>query len=135
MSLPSGVKRFVVCDFAKDTITLSALFSNLSGREVPVSFMLQKDFWQLVGALFLVGALLSGFYPAVVLSSFKPVSVLKGKVMRTAQGNILRKGLVVFQFASSVGLIRMPLRIGSVVRWGRSLTVNETASLSTSRLA
>lgn len=85
-------------------------FSDLSGRDVPVSAMLQTDFWQLVGALFLAGALLSGFYPAVVLSSFKPVSVLKGKVMRTAQGNILRKGLVVFQFVSSVVLI-----IGSLI--------------------
>jgi len=85
-------------------------FSNLSGREVPISFMMQKDFWTLVGLLFAGGAVLSGFYPAIILSSFKPVSVLKGKVMRTAQGNILRKSLVVFQFVSSVALI-----IGSIV--------------------
>src|SRR5258708_478174 len=85
-------------------------FSNLSGREVPVSFMLQMDFWFLVGTLFLAGIFLSGSYPAIVLSSFKPVSVLKGKVMRTAQGSILRKGLVVFQFVSSVVLI-----IGSLI--------------------
>jgi putative ABC transport system permease protein len=86
------------------------VFSDLSGREVPVSFMWEKDFWELVGALFVIGALLSGFYPAIVLSSFKPVSVLKGKVMRTAQGSLLRKGLVIFQFVSSIVLI-----IGSVI--------------------
>src|SRR5260221_552049 len=80
-------------------------FASLSGRAIPLSFMLQKDFWILMGILFVAGSILSGFYPAMVLSSFKPVSVLKGKVMHTAQGNVLRKSLVVFQFVASVVLI------------------------------
>jgi putative ABC transport system permease protein len=81
------------------------VFSDLSGRLIPLDYLWQSDFWLLVGGLFLVGALLAGFYPAVVLSGFKPVSVLKGRVMATAQGNLLRKGLVVFQFVASVVLI------------------------------
>jgi putative ABC transport system permease protein len=81
------------------------LFSDLSGRPIPLGYMLQPDFWLLVVGLFLVGTLLSGFYPSVILSSFKPVAVLKGKVMRTSQGNLLRKSLVVFQFVASVMLI------------------------------
>jgi putative ABC transport system permease protein len=85
-------------------------FAELMGRPIPVSYMLQKDFWLLVGILFLIGAGLSGFYPAMILSSFKPVAVLKGKVMRTSQGNLMRKGLVVFQFFISVFLI-----VGSLV--------------------
>src|SRR5260221_14738155 len=72
--------------------------------------MLEMVFWLFLVRFFLVGTLLSVFYPAIVLSSFKPVSVLKGKVMRTAQGSILRKGLVVFQFVSSAVLI-----IGSLI--------------------
>ena len=80
-------------------------FGDLSGRNIPLDYLWQADFWLLVVALFLVGALLAGFYPALVLSGFKPVSVLKGKVMRNPQGNILRKGLVVFQFVASVVLI------------------------------
>lgn len=56
------------------------------------------------GTALIVG-LLSGSYPAFVLSSFKPSSVLKG-VFRTSQkGNNLRKGLVVFQFSLSIALI------------------------------
>lgn len=86
------------------------LFSQLSGRPIPVSFMLDIDFWLLFVGLFLGGALLSGFYPAMVLSRFKPVSVLKGKVMATSQGSLLRKSLVVFQFSASVMLI-----VGSIV--------------------
>jgi putative ABC transport system permease protein len=85
-------------------------FAQLSGRAIPVSYMLDVNFWLLLTGLFLVGTLLSGSYPALVLSRFKPVSVLKGKVMRTSQGNFLRKGLVVFQFSASVVLI-----VGSIV--------------------
>ena len=49
--------------------------------------------------------MLSGFYPAFVLSSFKPITVLKGKFSGSVSGNLLRKGLVTFQFLSSVVLI------------------------------
>ena len=86
------------------------LFSELSGRAIPLDYLFQSDFWILLAILFTAGALLSGFYPAVVLSLFKPVSVLKGKVMRTGHGSMLRKSLVVFQFAASVCLI-----VGSMV--------------------
>jgi putative ABC transport system permease protein len=85
-------------------------FSVLSGRDIPVSYMLDFDFWLLLIVLFLIGTFLSGAYPALVLSRFKPVAVLKGKVMRTTQGNMLRKGLVIFQFSASVVLI-----VGSIV--------------------
>lgn len=85
-------------------------FSSLAGREIPIGYMLQWDFWGMVLILFAVGSLLSGFYPAIILSSFKPVRVLKGKVMHSGHGNILRKSLVVFQFAASVFLI-----VGSLV--------------------
>jgi len=60
--------------------------------------------------LLLVGILISGFYPALVLSSFRPILVLKGKFVRSAKGIILRKVLVVGQFAITVALI-----IGSIV--------------------
>ena len=49
--------------------------------------------------------LLSGFYPAFVLSSYKPVTVLKGKFQRSGAGNLLRKSLVIFQFTASAALI------------------------------
>jgi putative ABC transport system permease protein len=86
------------------------MFSSLSGLDIPVGYMNSSDFWLLVAGLFVGGAILSGFYPAIILSSFKPVVVLKGKINRSTQGSFLRKSLVVFQFATSILLI-----IGSVV--------------------
>ncbi len=106
-------------------------FSNLSGRAIPMSYLTQGEFWISLAALFAIGTLLSGFYPAIVLSSFKPISVLKGKVMHTVHGNILRKSLVVFQFSASVCLM-----VGSVVVYqqltfmrGRDLGVNIAETL------
>ena len=56
-------------------------------------------------ALILAGILISGFYPAFVLSSFRPILVLKGKFSTSKKGIVLRKGLVVGQFAITVALI------------------------------
>ncbi len=80
-------------------------FGDLSGRSIPIDYIVDGEFWGLVTVLFLIGTLLSGSYPAMVLSSFRPVAVLKGKIMRTSGGNLMRKSLVVFQFASSVILV------------------------------
>jgi len=80
-------------------------FSALTGWHIPLNFILQREFWMLVVGLFCVGSILSGFYPAIILSSFRPVLVLKGKVIASSHGNLLRQGLVVFQFVASVVLI------------------------------
>ncbi|MBT1703800.1 ABC transporter permease [Chryseosolibacter indicus] len=62
-------------------------------------------FWLILFGLFVTGSLISGAYPAFVLSSFNTTQVLKGKVENLTSGFSLRKALVVFQFASSLILI------------------------------
>lgn len=62
-------------------------------------------FWFILTGLFLAGSIISGLYPAFVLSSFKITTVLKGNSEKATGGFPLRKALVVFQFASSLILI------------------------------
>ena len=62
-------------------------------------------FWGILMGLFLVGSLISGAYPAFILSSFNTTEVLKGRPERIVKGFSLRKALVIFQFASSLILI------------------------------
>jgi putative ABC transport system permease protein len=80
-------------------------FNTLTGLQIAITDLAAAWFLLFLGGLWCVGTILSGFYPAVVLSSFKPVSVLKGKMKNSTGGIYLRKGLVVLQFMASVALI------------------------------
>lgn len=80
-------------------------FHYLTGKALHFSLIGDPVFWLVLAALFLVGTLLSGFYPAFVLSSFRPIAVLKGKLAKTGHGALLRQSLVVLQFAASVILM------------------------------
>ena len=81
------------------------LFSRFLGRETTYTWPDSPVFWFGLAGFFVLGILLSSFYPALVLSRFKPVAVLKGRFSGSAQGNLLRKGLVTFQFLASIFLI------------------------------
>lgn len=80
-------------------------FNDYIGRSIAYTWPDASYFWFLLAGGLLLGIVLSGFYPAVVLSKFKPVAVLKGKFQSTSAGNNLRKGLVIFQFLASLVLI------------------------------
>jgi putative ABC transport system permease protein len=81
------------------------LFLNVLQISVDESFLRSPLFIALVAVLLVICILLSGSYPALVLSGFKPVEVLKGKLSHSGQGGWVRKTLTVFQFAVSVTLI------------------------------
>ncbi len=84
---------------------LLPLFNQLSGKTISSGIFdsLAYPLWLLLLALGI--GLLAGVYPALVLSSFKPVIVLKGHFSSGSRGAILRKVLVVAQYTISIGLV------------------------------
>lgn len=90
---------FVLSEF------LLPVFNHITDREL--SF-LGGNFLKIIGPMLGIGLLvgfLAGLYPAFFLSNFKPVRVLKGKVLKTASGQTFRKGLVISQFTMTVVLM------------------------------
>jgi putative ABC transport system permease protein len=81
------------------------LFNTLTGKSLTLSLLGSFDFWSNLALLFITGTILSGVYPALVLSSFKPIAVLKGRLKSTTHGSFLRHSLVIAQFAASVLLM------------------------------
>jgi putative ABC transport system permease protein len=80
-------------------------FNSLSGLSLHFDDVMDPTFLLLGFCLWAGGTIFSGFYPAMVLSSFSPASVLKGKLSNSIRGILFRRALVVFQFMASVSLV------------------------------
>jgi len=79
--------------------------TDFTGKEFNIEDILNVPTLLLYMGMVLLTGLLSGSYPALVLSGFKPISVLKGAFKNSPSGTRVRKGLVVFQFSLSIALI------------------------------
>ncbi len=77
--------------------------NEITGKQLVFTFGKELIF-SIVGILLFTG-LVAGSYPALYLSGFRPVEVLKGKLRGSVTEFWARKGLVIFQFVISVTLI------------------------------
>lgn len=93
----------------------SSFFSDLTG--IPLEFSMWDQTWLLLilPLIVIAGILLTGFYPVFVISSFRPVEIVKGRFASSGSGLILRKVLVVFQFALALLLIVGTLAVSKQV--------------------
>lgn len=64
-----------------------------------------------------VGIIVSGFGPALILSSYQAVSMLKGRFVRSSKGQTLRKVLVIFQFTASCALVTATLIVSTQINY------------------
>jgi putative ABC transport system permease protein len=84
---------------------LLPLFNQLAGKTISHSIFENIRYLLILFGTAIGIGLLAGLYPALILSSFKPVVVLKGKFATGTRGILLRKVLVISQFTISIGLI------------------------------
>jgi len=94
----------VVLSLAVVLLVLPA-FNKLADRVLPAASLFSLPFLGLSLGIAVVVALLAGSYPALILTKFQPVKVLKGAFKNTRSGQGLRQSLIVFQFVISVFLI------------------------------
>lgn len=86
-------------------IFLLPAFNQLTEKQLSIQAFISVPFIGGALSLILFVSLLAGTYPALILSNFQPVKVLKGAFKNTGSGQWLRRSLTVFQFVISVVLI------------------------------
>ncbi len=127
-----GEKKNIIIQFLAESVFISFLsllvalillklvlpyFSNFTGKELSLS--LTGDPYMFIGiiAVSLITGLIAGSYPAFYLSSFRPVTVLKGTLKSGYRGSLFRRILVIFQFTGSVILIASTITVYSQIEY------------------
>jgi putative ABC transport system permease protein len=95
-------------------------FNTYTGKELTFNSLVDPTYILGLFLIWLFLGLLSGAYPALYLSSFKPLSVLKGNMGSETKSGMARKMLVVFQFTISIALIIGTMVIFRQVRYLQS---------------
>jgi len=92
------------------------VYHQLIGRRLALGLKNPSIIIGMLAAWFIT-AVVSGSYPALFLSSFRPVQVLKGKFISSSSGSRLRIGLVIFQFSLSVFFIISTIAVRSQLKY------------------
>ncbi|MFN3841115.1 MAG: ABC transporter permease [Cyclobacteriaceae bacterium] len=125
------------------TWILLPLFNTLAGKSMTLSSLWNMEFLSIAIALLVIVGLLAGSYPALYLTSFNPVEVLKGKLRAGMKTKGVRSVLVVVQFGVSIFLIAATLVVFQQLNFmqerslgidkNRVITIQNMRNLSESR--
>ena len=96
-------------------------FIHVAGLPGDFSIFGDAYFWLYLISFVVLSLVLSGAYPAFILSSFKPVSVLKGSFSHSTKGALLRKSLVVFQFTITTILLIQTFTVDQQLSYMRDI--------------
>ncbi|HHP7242548.1 MAG TPA: FtsX-like permease family protein [Cyclobacteriaceae bacterium] len=112
---------------------LLGYFNHLVNKDILIHIWDSTLFLQTVIFSFVIGSLISGIYPAFLLSGYKPITVLKGKYRNSKTGILLRKGLVITQFSISLMLITATIIVIYQVRYmlekDKGINIEQTIGL------
>ena len=86
-------------------ILLKPVFNLIIGENIALFILRQPVFWVSTIIILITGILLSGFYPAFIMTRVKPVTILKGNYYNFGSAGTTRRILVIFQFAASLFLL------------------------------
>jgi putative ABC transport system permease protein len=103
-------------------------FSQIINKPINLAIWQQPFIWIAFLIIFISGSLLSGIYPAFVLSSFQPLQVLKSKSGNSVQGNLFRHILVVIQFLATILLMTGTFAIYMQVKHMQNANLNINTS-------
>lgn len=98
-------------------------FNNIAGTKLEFNVFNNPMLVIVILSVTLGLGVIAGLYPALFISNLKPVQVLKGKFRSTGSGQILRNGLVVFQFSVSIILISATLVVYDQLEFIRNKTL------------
>jgi len=98
------------------TEVLLPIFNRLSDKSLTLKTAFQPLNFLILLALFFIVGFVSGSYPALVMSRFRPVEILRGK-LKLGGKNVLTRSLVVVQFALSVFLIIATIIMGRQIHF------------------
>ncbi len=104
-------------------VALTPVFNLISGKELSVNFA-DYHVWVLILITICGTLILSGIYPAMLLSSFEPLKALRGKIAARISDVMFRRALVVVQFTFSVVLITGTIIVGKQLTFLRSQQVS-----------
>ncbi|MBT1711228.1 ABC transporter permease [Fulvivirgaceae bacterium PWU5] len=113
------IKLIALCITAVLVVLLLPSFSDMVDRTIDLAVFGMTRVWVLIIFIFVLGVIGSGLYPALVMSGFMPVSVLKGRFQNSLKGIYLRKGLVTVQFVSCIVLIIGAFAVYSQIQFMR----------------
>lgn len=106
------------------SVILSAIllssFNQLSGKIISDSIFSHPQYLFILFLTSVGIGIFAGIYPALILSSYQPVTVLKGRFATGTKGVFLRKGLVVAQFTISIALIISTIVVYNQMNYMRS---------------
>lgn len=100
-------------------LLLLPAFNNLTEKHIVLPWR-TPAFWLDIVSLWMVTGFVAGSYPALFLSSLRPVKVLKGILKFSPNAVFFRKGLVIFQFVLSIVLITGTIVIAQQIRYVRN---------------
>ncbi|HMJ68606.1 MAG TPA: ABC transporter permease [Cyclobacteriaceae bacterium] len=86
-------------------------FNLLTGKQVDIGILMRPDVLTVVLSIFIMISLLAGGYPALLMSSVSPLKAMKDYGRQGNASNMVRKGLVIFQFTMSIVLISATMLI------------------------